>query len=883
MNLFQLIASEFSKLAANKAILFSVIGALLVPVIFGGIMLSPDWGPYDNLSNLPVAVVNDDEGAISNGEPMNVGDQLVDSLKAKNSLGFEFVSSEEAMEGLEKNNYYLVIVIPEDFSEKATTVLSSNPTKLELKYIQNEGLNFLASKVTESATVQIREELANKVTTKYVTEMFTSLEEVASGFKEAAEGSTQLAEGTTELLQGTNELNQSVTSKLADISKLANGSKDLKAGTGQLLSNLKGKSGDITKLSNGAKDLHAGTGQLLGSLQGKSGDITKLSDGAKDLQAGTGQLLGSLQGKSGDISKLSDGAKNLQAGTGQLLGSLQGKSSDITKLSEGAQELHVGTIRLKDGTATIMGYLQAAQKGSADLRTAFETKLIPGSKGVSDGTAALEAGAKDLHSGAQELVAGLDQYQKAVPLLQADPNFQRILDGAKTLSAGLGDLSTKASPLAAGAKAISDGLSGDAKAGVVSLNDGLNLIVAGQSDIVKGASDAEAGAKALADGNASVNKGWSDLTKGATELNAGAEQVAAGNASVKNGWTDLTKGATELNAGAQQVAAGNVTVKNGWTELTKGATELNAGAQQVAAGNATVRNGWTELTKGATALNTGASQVYDGNKSVDEGWKTLAEGTTKLNEGVAKVDEGTKQLATGLKEGSEKTGGLNLAEANAAMFASPVEFVGSKVNSYEFYRDSTAPYVVTLGLMVGILIMSLFINFTKPQNVSSVSWFVAKFVKLTSLSIVQAIILSFVVLFGLDIIGESLKVESTGKFILFAVFVSVVFSAIVLFLASLGNFGRWIAIAFIVMQLSITGANLPIDLLPEEYRAGSIFLPFTYTIEGFKSVISLTGNMINVAALSLFFVLFVLLALAVFVIRGRGFTFDKDQQNELSV
>lgn len=713
MNLFQLIASEFSKLAASKAILFSVIGALLVPVIFGGIMLSPDWGPYDNLSNLPVAVVNDDKGATSNGEPLNVGDKLVESLKEKKSLGFEFVSSDEAMEGLEDNEYYLVIVIPEDFSERATTVLSSDPTKLELKYIQNEGLNFLASKVTESATTQIREELANTITSTYVATMFTSLEDVADGFKEASDGSTQLAEGTSQLLQGTNELNTSVTSKLGDISKLANGSKELKAGTGQLLSSLRGKSGDITKLSNGA------------------------------------------------------------------------------------QELHAGTVRLKNGTAEVMGGLKDAEKGSTDLKNGLNTLIIPGSSDVAKGVTLVNGSVSAFQDKAEVLLNNLKNNDS----LKTDPNYMTILEEAGYLSEALRQLESSSGELVKGANSVAGGLSQVVGPGVVKLNDGLQKLVAGQSQIVTGA------------------------------------------------------------------------------------TELEAGAKQVAAGNASVSKGWTDLTKGASALNSGAAQIYDGNKSVDEGWKTLAEGTTKLNEGAAKVDEGTKQLATGLKEGSEKTGGLNLAEENAAMFASPVQLVGSKVNSYEFYRDSTAPYVVTLGLMVGILIMSLFINFTKPQNVSGVSWFVVKFVKLASLSVLQALILSFVVLFGLNLLpnSESLMVESVGKFILFAIFVSVVFSAIVLFLASLGNFGRWVAIAFIVMQLSITGANLPIEMLPEEYRAGNIFLPFTYTIEGFKSVISLNGDLINIAALGLFLIIFALLALTVFVVRGRVTTFNKNQGQELSV
>ena len=104
MNWYSLFLAQMSQLASSKGILYSVIAALLVPIVYGGILLSPDWGPYDNLSNLPVAVVNNDKGALSGDEPLNVGEDLVADLKKSNDLGWKFVDSDEADKGLKALN-----------------------------------------------------------------------------------------------------------------------------------------------------------------------------------------------------------------------------------------------------------------------------------------------------------------------------------------------------------------------------------------------------------------------------------------------------------------------------------------------------------------------------------------------------------------------------------------------------------------------------------------------------------------------------------------------------------------------------------------------------------------------------------------------------------
>ncbi|WP_079508034.1 YhgE/Pip family protein [Mesobacillus jeotgali] len=855
MNWFSLFLAQMSQLASSKGVLYSVLAALLVPIVYGGILLSPDWGPYDNLSNLPVAVVNNDKGAMSGDEPLNVGEDLVADLKKSNDLGWKFVDSEEAEKGLQNFKYYMVIEIPEDFSERVTTVLEPDPKKLELNYIQNEGLNFMAAQVTRSATEKLREKLANKITEKYANNIFASLGEVSDGFKTAADGSAQLHDGTAELQDGTRLLLTSLNEKSADISKLAAGTLELKSGTDQLAGSLAGKQGDITRLANGSRELAAGTAQLAGSLKSKQSDITKLAAGSKDLKDGTGLLLNSLNEKSADITKLADGSAEVNSGTGLLLQKLKDGQPGITQLAAGGKQLEEKMPVLKAGTSNVLLGMQGVQQGVK--------RVEAGAQGVVNGVtlATLKT---------NELKDLLDQLIQNHSDLEGDPKINDI-------RLKIQEINTTLTQVNEPAKAVAGALKENNPEG--SLADGINQAIVGQTNITNGVADLAAKAPALAAGTASVAASWDEMISKVSLLHDGTTQIAAGNKSVNAGWGTITAGVKELDGGAALISAGNQTVDKGWKELAAGATKIHSGAAQVSNGNATVDNGWRELTAGASKIHSGAVQVSDGNISVEKGWGDLTDGVTKLNEGAGKLNDGSGQLAAGLKDGAEETGKIKADEKNIGMFSSPVELISNKVHEYSLYRDSTAPYVMTIALFAGILIMSLFINFNKPQelNVSKMSWFAVKFLNLASLAVIQAILLSIVVLVFL-----SLKVANPTGFILFAVMVSIVFTAIVMFFASFGNIGRFILLALVVMQLSTTGANLPIDMLPENLRSLSVYLPFTYSIAGFKALISLndfTIALTNLAVLLVFLGLFALMTVTVFILKTK----EEPQQTDLAM
>lgn len=702
MGAFKLLGLELAKLTEKKGVLFSVLGVLLVPIVYVAILLSATWGPYDNLDNLPVAFVNKDIGAESGGSTINVGQDLVEELKQNPSLGWDFVTKEEADKGLESQEYYMIVEIPEDFSQKASTVLDANPVVPELRYIQNEGLNFMASQVTKSATEKLREQLGNKITATYTQTLFSRLGDISTGFASGADGSDKLYEGTT--------------------------------------------------------TLSAGTSQLLQSLNDKSGDVQKLATGAATAESGAGQLLSSVKGGEGDIKKLAAGSKAV----------VQGINS------------------LKAGSEQVLTGLKSAKAGSTSLTAGLEKQLQPGSQQLASGLGKVMESTKALTGGSQGLNAGLKAYLTKHPELAQDVEFMTLVGTSDAVTLGLTQFSQQVQPLKTGADA---------------------------------------------------------LVAGASQLTAGSKQLDAGLNQLVTGQTAATVGIDHLRSGATQVANGNATVSASWSKIGNAVSDLKAGLSQISSGNQTVAVGWETMTLGVTSLNDGATQLQSG----------------------------SQELSTGLAGGASEVSGIQVSDANIAMFANPVTLTGETVNNYNFYRDSTAPYIMSLALFVGVLLLSFVIDFKRPVITpgSAISWYTSKLMQLSIFAVAQALIVS---LFTLVFI--QLQVGSISLFILFTIFVSLTFMSIVFFLVTLGgNIGRFVALAFIVLQLSTTGSNLPIPMLPENLQVLSRYLPLTYSNIGFKSIISLgdTGFLM----MNIWFLLICLIACLVLTFVVFAFNFKR--------
>ncbi|MFD2662308.1 YhgE/Pip domain-containing protein, partial [Paenibacillus thailandensis] len=284
--------SEMRAILKNKKMLVSFIGILLIPIMYSGMLIGAFWDPYGQLSKLPVAVVNEDAGAVLDGKSIGVGRDLVERLKDNDEFQWDFVSKEAAEAGLNNGEYYLAVEVPDNFSKQAATLMDENPQPASLVYLKNDGSNYLAGKIGDSAIEKLKNEVSAEVTKAYAESVFDSFGQAAEGFREASGGAAELHDGAEQAKDGAELLQR-------NLAKLADGSLQLESGVTELASG-------TSELSAGAERLSAGTGGL--------------SDGLAQLQAAADSLHGGAAETAGAGGKLAAGLESARQGEAELAG-----------------------------------------------------------------------------------------------------------------------------------------------------------------------------------------------------------------------------------------------------------------------------------------------------------------------------------------------------------------------------------------------------------------------------------------------------------------------------------------------------------------------------------------------------------------------------------
>ena len=520
--------NEWKSIFANKKLLIPIIAILIVPVMYAGMFLWAFWDPYEKMNELPVAVVNADKGASFDGEDMQLGDELVMSLKENGTFNFKFVDKEDGYDGLHNLDYYLLIEIPEDFSKNATTLLENEPKKLELIYVPNQGYNFLAAQIGETAIEKVKSAVSEEVIETYAETVFDAVQTMADGYKDASGGASELYEGLQKINDGSGALKEHLSllaEKQVDfqngISELYDGAGQLSEGSGALADGLGELEEGQGQLSEGAKKVETG---LDSAVEGGS----QLSAGLATAHESSGQLIDGTE-------KLKDGADSLEIGADTLNSSLKEFSEKAEVASTGASALNQGIGQLEQSLQSVMPILPSEAK--EQLETAL-SQLKDGSQSLADGNSQLALAAGQLAGGAGE-----------------------ISQGAGQLSTGLGQAVT-------GQTALHAGLS-ELAAGSDELNNALIQLQQGQSDIVTGMQ--------------TFGEKLGEAKEGSKTLHEGLETISGGITQLSDGSAQLVQGTGELKEGAGTLAEGAETAAGGSKELTDGLSEAAEESSEVKA------------------------------------------------------------------------------------------------------------------------------------------------------------------------------------------------------------------------------------------------------------------------------------------------------------
>ncbi|GAF07810.1 YhgE/Pip domain-containing protein [Paenibacillus pini] len=153
-------ARDIKNITTNWAALIIILGLVALPSLYAWFNIKASWDPYGNTSGIAIAVANEDKGTTLRGTPLNLGKEIISSLKDNEKLGWQFVNKEKAMNGVKHGDYYATIVIPANFSATIATALSDNPSKAEILYYVNEKINAVSPKITSSGASGIISEVS---------------------------------------------------------------------------------------------------------------------------------------------------------------------------------------------------------------------------------------------------------------------------------------------------------------------------------------------------------------------------------------------------------------------------------------------------------------------------------------------------------------------------------------------------------------------------------------------------------------------------------------------------------------------------------------------------------------------------------------------------
>lgn len=919
--IWRIYTTDLRNVAKHWAAIVIVIGLMILPSLYAWFNIKASWDPYGNTKEIPIAVSNQDVGSNLRGKDINIGKEIIDSLKKDKNFGWKFVDEKQAIYGVERGDYYASITIPKDFSEKITTVISDNPQKPELNYFVNEKVNAIAPKITAKGASGIAEEISKNFVKTANGEIFKIFNDLGIDLETNLPSIEKVKDLVFKLEAQFPEMYTLVNTALDDASR----AQDLVKVAQEDLPVVESIINDGQETLGNLDKFFANNDQRLKDAPGAiRRDLTVVKDGMDKATAFTNFLMNpGVDLNLPDISQLPTlpefpalpqvndaGYKNManninntvnnvfnsaRVGTAyaqSVMNGLQngkfdseGAKKEINQVSDNFQS-HINSVSYLIDMFTKFQEI-APPKG----KEFFQTRL----KHLNDLKALMENtnnGFKDLvniistgQEVKQDVRDAVNQKLNAVNGLvdQAEKDYNNtfVADFKNAVSTAENKVNegyaktkeeydkakesfenTKADMQKAKEDLQNKGVNGldSTKVALNSLNGQFQAGISMIDDMIPVLESAN---KVLADVNSDKN-----LDNGIAKLNKAKDALQKG--------VDATnKGITLINNGQQPtkdvIESINEASKNGSAQL--GDFLARYDSEIVPSFNAAIAR-TKEMSKNTSKiLNDADKKLPDVKKLLEDSSKGLVEGTKKVEDIKAEMpaaEKKIKELADKIRqfESEEDVKDIirllkNDVEKQSDYFAKPVNLKENKLFAMPNYGSGMSPFYTVLALWVGALLMVslLTVEVHEPgANYKSHEIYFGRFLTFLTIGLAQA----FIVAMG-DIFLLGTYVVDKFWFVLFSLFIGGVFVCIVYSLVSVfGNVGKSMAIILLVLQVAGSGGTFPIQMLPKFFQTIYPFLPFTYAISAIRETV---GGMLwdivirDLLVLSVFVVIMLVLAL----------------------
>ena len=850
---------EWKAIFKKPTFIIVMIGISLIPALYNIIFLSSMWDPYGQLSELPVAVVNNDKEASYNGNTMAIGKDMVSNLENNKSLDFHFVNEEEGKKGLENGDYYMVVTLPSDLSEKAASILTDHPEQMNIDYQTSSGHSFIASKMSDSAMTQLKQNVSASVTETYTKALFQKMGDLKSGLTKAADGSEQLANGASKLAVGSQTLS-------SNLDTLASSSLTFSDGTNQFTKGL-------TTYVTGVKQLNSGLGTFNDGLQNYTSAVSQIDTGLNQLSAKTPELVAG-------VNQLNTGMKSYAGGVSQLNSGLSQFSVGVNAYTSGVDKLSVGTNQLSSQSDTLRDGITQLNKGIKEISTQLNTtsqqkeditqlassldelnKALQ-SVTVSDNTDLKNTISNDLTNIttlAQTIVTNSQtEQEKILTNLQATATYQSLTDtqkkelteavsnnsnstieSAKAILTTVGDLKENLGSINQPVSNLStlqtkaNQLLPIASSSLTSMSSGFTQLQnAVDNQLVPGSQSIENGVNAYTKGLDTISLGVNQLSEKNTTLTTSLDQLVSGS-------TKLTENSSKLTTGLDTLAGKTPELVTGIEKLSSGSNQLNSKSPELIAGLDKIQLGSSQLTDKSGQLLSASTQLGNGAVKIADGAGKLAEGGATLTAGIESLQIGTTDLGQGLSNASNQLKSASTESNNAEILSEPLSLSKTDNDQVPVNGVAMAPYMISVALFVAALSTNMiFAKLPSGRHPETRwAWFKSRF----EINGVIAVLAAVLVYGGVHLIGLTANHEMRTLFLI--IIASLTFMSMVTALTTWNSrLGAFFSLILLLLQLASSAGTYPLALTNDFFKAVNPWLPMSYSVSGLRQTISMTGN-----------------------------------------
>ena len=803
---------EWKAIFKKPTFIIVMIGISLIPALYNIIFLSSMWDPYGKLSDLPVAVVNNDKEASYNGNTMAIGKDMVSNLKENKTLDFHFVDEDEGKKGLEDGDYYMVVTLPSDLSEKAASILTDHPEQMQIDYQTSSGHSFIASKMSDSAMTQLKQNVSTNVTETYTKALFNKMIDLKDGMSQAASGSEKLTDGANQLVAGSQTLTTNLHS-LADSSlTFSNGTEQFTKG--------------LSSYVSGVEQLHLGLGNFNSGLVTYTGAVSQLSSQSATLRMGVEQLSEGIQ----QLSSKLDASSGQKDQINQL-------SSGLNQLNQVIQNIDVGDTKQLDSVLSSIVSLSNQMLASAQSEKATTLANIQSTAAYQSLTS--EQQAEISASVSQNSTDSIQSAQSIIALVQG---LQGSLENLQNQSSNLSTLKNQANQVLPIASTSLTGLS----SGLTEIQGAVT------SKLVPASQSIASGVNAYTAGVDKVSQGASQLSEKNSTLTGSLNQLVSGS-------TTLTQKSSILTTGVGQLVEKTPELVSGIEKLSNGSNQLNQKSQELMAGVDKLQSGSGQLADKSSQLLSGASQLENGANKLADGAGKLAEGGTKLTSGLEGLQTGLASLGQGLSNASDQLKSASTESKNAEILSNPLSLSKTDNDQVPVNGVAMAPYMISVALFVAAISTNMiFAKLPSGRHPESRwAWLKSR----AEINGIIAVLAGILVYGGVHLIGLTANHEMR-TFILI-ILTSLVFMSMVTALTTWNSrIGAFFSLILLLLQLASSAGTYPLALTNDFFRAINPWLPMSYSVSGLRQTISMTGNIHHqVIFLAVILVLFICLGM----------------------